>query len=127
MGTDVPLTHNREQRAKTGPAGRAADQVRAGDQPETREGTGPHDPPVGAGARGRGDSVVERRQFIAVERPVLVSAKAGQGRIATLPSQIAGSSGVRALHRIWASHQEHRCHSRDIDRPRVYWAARGTL
>ena len=39
--------------AKPGrPARRAADQIRAGDQPQDREGARPDDPAVGAGARG---------------------------------------------------------------------------
>ena len=39
------------------PARRAADEVRAGDQSQDREGARPDDPAVGAGAGGRGDSV----------------------------------------------------------------------
>ena len=52
--------------AKPGePSRRAADQVRAGDQPQDREGARPDDPAVAAGAGGSGDRVMERRAFLA--------------------------------------------------------------
>ena len=54
------------QRRQTGrPPRRAAHQVRAGDQPQDRQGPRPHDPAGGAGAGGRGDPMMDRRAFIA--------------------------------------------------------------
>ena len=51
--------------AKPGrPPGRAADQVRAGHQPQDRQGARPHDPAVAAGAGGSGDRVMDRRRFL---------------------------------------------------------------
>ena len=48
--------------AKPGdPPGRAADEVRAGDQPQDREGAGRDDPAVAAGAGGSGHRMVDRR------------------------------------------------------------------
>ena len=45
-------------------ARRAADQVRAGHQPQDRQGPRPDDPAVAAGAGGSGDRVVDRRAFL---------------------------------------------------------------
>ena len=44
--------------------GRAADEVRAGHQPQDRQGPRPHDPAVAAGAGGSGDRVMDRRRFL---------------------------------------------------------------
>ena len=46
------------------PPRRADDQIRVGHQSEDREGAWRHHSAVGAGARGRGDSVIDRRTFI---------------------------------------------------------------
>ena len=46
------------------PPRRAAHEVRAGDQPAYRQGAGRHDPARGAGAGGRGDPVMDRREFL---------------------------------------------------------------
>ena len=48
------------------PGDRAADEVRAGHQPQDREGARPHDPAVAAAARGRGDSMIAVRIWITV-------------------------------------------------------------
>ena len=51
--------------AKPGrPAGRAAHQVRAGHQPQDRQGPRPDDPAVAPAAGGSGDRVMDRRAFI---------------------------------------------------------------
>src|SRR5262249_42021100 len=46
------------------PAHRTAHQVRAGDQPQDRQGARPHDPAVAAAARGPGNRIVNRRGFL---------------------------------------------------------------
>ena len=45
-------------------ARRAAHEVRAGHQPQDRQGPRPHDPAVAAGAGGSGDRVMDRRRFL---------------------------------------------------------------
>src|SRR2546425_4863241 len=45
-------------------AGRAAHEIRAGDQPQDRESAGADDPAVDSGAGRRSDSVVNRRTFL---------------------------------------------------------------
>ena len=45
-------------------AGRAADQIRSGDQPQDREGPRPHDPAVALGTGRSGDRAVRRRAFL---------------------------------------------------------------
>src|SRR5262249_46595188 len=52
----------------------AADQVRAGDQPQDRQGARPDHPAVAAPAGGRGHSVVDRRTFLAGTGAVLLAA-----------------------------------------------------
>src|SRR5262249_40341718 len=63
-----PGRHLRRQNSKgrqaRRPAGRAADQVRAGDQPQDRQGPRVDDSSLSAGSGGPGDRVVERRAFI---------------------------------------------------------------
>src|SRR5262249_18747372 len=46
------------------PAGAGSDQVRAGDQPQDRQGSGPRRPSNSARPRRRGDRMSSRRQFI---------------------------------------------------------------
>ena len=56
-------------------AGPAADHLRAGHQPQDRQGAGADDPAVAAGAGGRGDPVVmDRRTFLAGTGAVLLAA-----------------------------------------------------
>ena len=53
---------------------RAADQVRAGDQPQDRKGPRAHNPPVGSGAGGSRDRVVDRRAFVSTVAVGLLAA-----------------------------------------------------
>src|SRR5207244_1288686 len=50
------------------------DEVRAGHQPQDREGARPDDPAVAAAAGGRGDPVVHRRAFLGGTSAVLLAA-----------------------------------------------------
>ena len=65
--------------AKPGDYHRTAYQVRPGHQSQDRQGARNHDSADGAATRGRGDSVAEYLELVAVECPVLVGATAGQG------------------------------------------------
>src|SRR5262249_2545531 len=48
------------------PARRAANEVRAADQPQDRESLRPHDPAIAAAAGGSGHGVMDRRRFVGI-------------------------------------------------------------
>src|SRR5262245_41072681 len=53
-----------EGRQAIGSPSRAGDQVRAGGQPQNRQGPRPHDPALAAAAGGSGDRIVDSRRFL---------------------------------------------------------------
>jgi len=72
-----------KRRQAHGSPGGADDQVRVGDQPQDGEGARPHDSAVSAGARGRGDSVMDRSELsrcLPRWPGNLIRLPAGQGR-----------------------------------------------
>jgi hypothetical protein len=84
FGAPRPMWTRSSRVPRRRPADRAANKVRAGNQPEGREGTGPQDSAVGAGARGRGDSVTRRqptarRRSAGGERPLVERTTDGKG------------------------------------------------
>ena len=82
-----------ERRQAGRPSGRAADQVRAGDQPQDRQGPRPHDPAVAAGAGGSGDRVVDHRGFLLTS---MTSRATAQRQVTSADTTFRGV-GVSAL------------------------------
>src|SRR5262249_4053590 len=66
-----------QRREASGPTGPGDHESRAVHQPEDREGSGPDDPAVGAGARGRTDPMISRRMFRASLATLALPAAAG--------------------------------------------------
>jgi hypothetical protein len=77
------------------PSRRAAHEVRAGDQPQDREGVRPDDPPVAAGAGGSGDRMSDPGRPTAFLFGV---ARDAPGRYEQLRQEFAGRADVRVVY-----------------------------
>src|SRR5262249_5204242 len=82
-------------------AGRAADEIRAGDQPQDRQGPRPHDPSLTAGPRRPNHRMIDRRRFLltslagAIAAPLAVEAQPPKSaRIAILSTGNPRSAAI---------------------------------
>ena len=104
---------------------RAAHQVRAGHQPQDRQGPRPDDPAVAAGAGGSGDRVMDRRRFLltslagALAAPLAAEAQqagkvyrigflSGSSRAASKPAVEEFRQGLRELGYVEGQNIDHR-------------------